>query len=378
MASLSTELNISSIGAPNAFVLQFYADRGYNAIAEGFWFTSLDDLKTRIKLKFPDAAIRDFGALNRKVIIEHREFVVYIANFLSASCDILAYNFEKLQEFIEVLDGVLVKSVEDTIKIIYYFAVAGESHNRWITLPVSRLPTITPELYPGIDIEQLVLEFSKADENILILYGPPGVGKTSFLKFLLGTRRYKECAYVKDASLMNLGEFWSELSAVDHDLLIFDDLDGIIESKSEASSDFVSNLLSYSDGIFANRTKIVITTNQPISTIDSALIRPGRCFDFLILEPLTFEEGRELWATKLGLPTVEYDILYSGKQQVTQAALMSDCKRLHNDIKERSYIKRGKRQYSVETKMNTCGIEVDAPQQRRGFGTLNRFQTAQQ
>ena len=58
---------------------------------------------------------------------------------------------------------------------------------------------------------------------------------------------------------------------------------------------FLSNLLSFTDGIQKNYTKFIFTTNQSFDDIDSAVLRKGRLFDVLELRELTNEEALEVW-----------------------------------------------------------------------------------
>jgi hypothetical protein len=121
---------------------------------------------------------------------------------------------------------------------------------------------------------------------------------------------------------------------------------------------FMNNVLSFTDGIFEKKTKIIITTNQPITQIDAAVIRPGRCFDFLTLNPLTYDEACDLWVGVLKGNKEQFVQLYGGQDTVTQASLMSDYERMQHSFIERSYIKRGDNTYNLEKKMRDGGITV--------------------
>jgi SpoVK/Ycf46/Vps4 family AAA+-type ATPase len=69
---------------------------------------------------------------------------------------------------------------------------------------------------------------------------------------------------------------------------------------TESASDtirlkFISNFLSYTDGIFSSDTKFVITTNQGVANIDTAILRKGRCFDVLSFRFLNNSEALAIW-----------------------------------------------------------------------------------
>jgi ATP-dependent 26S proteasome regulatory subunit len=120
-------------------------------------------------------------------------------------------------------------------------------------------------------------------------------------------------------------------------------------------------LLWVRDGIFNhNRSKIVITTNQAIDRIDNALVRPGRCFDFLVLNPLTTEQAIKIWVEILDMSATDFFQLYGEAETITQAALMSDCKRLKAALMERRYIKGRDKFYTVEDKLSKHGVAADS------------------
>jgi SpoVK/Ycf46/Vps4 family AAA+-type ATPase len=223
------------------------------------------------------------------------------------------------------------------------------------------------ELYPTIDIAKLREQFDSSKERILILYGEPGVGKTTFLQYLIADGFYKKVAYIKDKKTFEDSELWYELTDDDWDLIVFDDLDDILQSRSENKhADFVSQLLSYSDGLIRRSTKIVITTNQNVQEIDPAITRPGRCFDFLVLPPLTRSQARDAWTTLLKQSSDSYDARFGEAETVTQAALMSEYFQVVSDYTERSYIKVGERSYSIRQKLEELGIASGS--RKAGFG----------
>jgi ATP-dependent 26S proteasome regulatory subunit len=70
--------------------------------------------------------------------------------------------------------------------------------------------------------------------------------------------------------------------------------------------------LNVGDGLVTTKgKKMIFSTNLPsIRDIDSALIRPGRCFDIVTFGELTKEEAKAL-ATKLNVSLVEDKKSYS-------------------------------------------------------------------
>ncbi len=139
----------------------------------------------------------------------------------------------------------------------------------------------------------------------VLLFGPPGVGKTMLARAIAGRLGWT-------AIIMNLGELLSkyygesenrltELFKVARNyapsVIIIDEFDAIGKARTRYVSDDVTPrllniLLSEMDGITKSNENILVigTTNQP-DLLDPALLRPGR-FDKVIYVPPPNEETR--------------------------------------------------------------------------------------
>ena len=191
---------------------------------------------------------------------------------------------------------------------------------------------LIPEMYPKIHIEEMMKQFSISDESILILSGKPGTGKTCVAKLMMKahaitSQKDINVVYVKDRDVLRLDRFWTSMSSMEPDMIILDDLDNELLPRGPEGNPIVSNMLSYSDGIFDMETKILITTNLTDSLIDKALVRPGRSFDTLCLPQLEREEARSIWLTKFKAPLEEFTSRFGSMPIISQAALMSEYQR---------------------------------------------------
>lgn len=197
------------------------------------------------------------------------------------------------------------------------------------------LASLIPEMYPKVDANLLMEMYTQTDESVLILTGEPGVGKTCFTKMLCKAmseirQRTSRIVYVKDPELLKRDDFWISMQAREPDMLILDDLDDELKPRVEGKNPIMNHMLSFSDGIFPKKTKIVITTNQPNSAIDKAIIRPGRCFDILSLPRLTGEEALTVWTDTFERDVETFTNTFGdvSDKSVSQAAVMSEHKRL--------------------------------------------------
>jgi hypothetical protein len=234
-------------------------------------------------------------------------------------------------------------------------------------------------MYPGVNMEEFLKAYQESDENIAIFIGKPGTGKTSLLKLILretaiSRKRGVNALYVKDRSVLHQASFWSNLSKNQYyDYLILDDLDQDLlprkatasetlhpemETKKEKlqtelteltlakeknSETIVNQLLSFSDGLFQSRMKVLITTNLENSKIDPALVRPGRCFDILCFPVLTLSEAFHIWETDYNLTRESFekcfkDVLSETGPAISQSLLASEAAEIKRNRLKGGYL----------------------------------------
>lgn len=188
---------------------------------------------------------------------------------------------------------------------------------------------VIPTMYPGINIPRMIELFLESKETILICVGEPGTGKTCLSRRIVYDMCNKKktdlyVAYTKDKTALKSDEFWSELRASQCDLLILDDLDKELAPRSDSADNdsIVSKILSFSNGTFPVKTKILVTSNMPGEKIDAAVLRPGRCFDMLKLQPMPAEMARNIWENVFKLAPAMFDSQFNSSI-ITQAEFMS-------------------------------------------------------
>ena len=231
-------------------------------------------------------------------------------------------------------------------------------------LTLANLKDINKKYYPFLNVDLMIKEFIESTDNILILTGEPGVGKSKLFSTILkeilqkpeyiksfkkpklveqqmeindiedledalksfGSLQQEKVYHVaaaKNISMLALDSFWVE--AKKYNFLIFDDLDYVLSSRDSSREDteknqFLSHLLSFTDGIEKNNTKIIITTNQPFSELDPALLRKGRLFAVLNFRPLSYDEALEVWIDE-GLKEEVFEDYFGDKDEILQAEL---------------------------------------------------------
>jgi len=161
-------------------------------------------------------------------------------------------------------------------------------------LPLQIPPTIPPAFpWVGTDIKTYAQQFLGSRENILILIGPPGTGKTTFIKELIRAMGSDATVTYDTDLLFSDGFFASFMTSRDSDILVLEDADTVMGSRKEGNT-MMHRFLNAADGLVSlAKKKIIFSTNlQSTDLVDPALLRPGRCFEVLHARPLTQVEAQ--------------------------------------------------------------------------------------
>lgn len=117
------------------------------------------------------------------------------------------------------------------------------------------------------------------DKGIVLLYGKPGTGKTSYIRHLIGEVN-KKVIYMSPELAKNISgpQMLSFLTNHSNEVLIIEDAENLITQRSHSSNSAISALLNLSDGLLADclNIQVVCTFNTDLKNIDSALLRKGR------------------------------------------------------------------------------------------------------
>jgi transitional endoplasmic reticulum ATPase len=184
-------------------------------------------------------------------------------------------------------------SVDRKLRVTYE-EVGGLGHEIKAMREIVELPLKHPELFARLGVEP---------HSGILLYGPPGCGKTLIAK-VLASESDANMFLINGPEIMNkyygeteakLRDMFKEAKDNSPSIIFIDEIDAIAPKREEAYGDVekrvVAQLLALMDGLNDRGNVIVLgATNRPDS-IDPALRRPGR-FDREFEISVPNEDGR--------------------------------------------------------------------------------------
>lgn len=143
------------------------------------------------------------------------------------------------------------------------------------------------------------IDFLKSDQSGLILYyGSVGSGKTNLLRHLISS---VPGTYIilHNSLLPHLAspDFIDFVSSNKNATFILEDCEQLLIDRQTTQFDTgISTLLNMSDGLLSDvfKMKFICTFNVDLTTVDSALLRKGRCYCKYEFKPLVKEKVEKL------------------------------------------------------------------------------------
>jgi len=279
------------------------------------------------------------------------------------SIDIFGSIYAKTEESLQLIWDAYDKHTKEESAVemfTYSYSVSnGQLQEVVKVFRKDEMDYISDKYYPYINCDIMLQQFFTGAENILLLVGEPGLGKSKLstlaLKYAIQNpeiipydkmqdnpaleNQFISTAFVKSTDVLANDTFWRTLEKNTPDFCIIDDLDYMLTKRdAEVMSQddaiknaFLNQFLSYTDGVEKNKTKFIITTNQTYDEIDSALLRKGRLFDILELRKLDKAEALSIWKDN-GLNDKTFHELFTS-HEVLPAELGSEInKRMNNRI----------------------------------------------
>lgn len=202
-------------------------------------------------------------------------------------CGDVTFVFDKKDDEFEEIKNIMIKNgvvTEDKPKI--YLVVPSNGGGYDLESFTIKRMEIDFDVHYNEDfkeINNLILKNLKTENNkgLVLLYGEPGTGKTSYIRHLSSNLKEKRMIYLSpnmfhalsDPSLIQLFTRYS------NSILVLEDAELALRKRMPGENNpSVSNILNLSDGLLSDclNIQIVATFNSDLKEIDDALLRKGR------------------------------------------------------------------------------------------------------
>lgn len=272
-----------------------------------------------VRNHYKDALV--FSAGNDRYIIRLLDSIVEV----DANSNIIDFRFHGT---FEEIDKIKVHVLNVFEEISVYINWIYDANMNTATIPVDSTLNPVDEMYPWLDGETLdsyYQRYMESSASILILLGPPGTGKTSWIRGLL-TATGSSANVTYDEAILGKDSLFSDFIEGSSNVLVIEDADIFLSARKDGNA-MMHRFLNVGDGLVTVKgKKIIFSTNLPsIKDIDEALLRPGRCHDVLHFEELTKTQADKL-AKKIG---IDYHF-EDGKETFTVAEIFSGVRNAQN------------------------------------------------
>ena len=305
------------------------------------WFVELSKFKSDT-IKLEDAILKErekpLRVVNSDAKVEANTF-----NIIAKSLHPNAENrFKTIKEFIQAVNGELVienpvleksanqnQSLKSVKKGEGFKSIAGMQELK---------DTIKLDVIDALNEKEKYAEYGLTIPNGMLLYGPPGCGKTFFAEKMaeeIGFNFYQikpsdiQSKWV-NASQENIKNLFDEARKNAPSIIFIDELDALVPNRdnssvnhmnSSAVNEFLAQMNnSGDDGVF-----IIGATNRP-NSIDPAILRAGRLDKHIYLPPPDYDARELMFKLYLEKRPTDIGLDYSELSRATENYVSSDIK----------------------------------------------------
>lgn len=305
------------------------------------WFVELSKFKSDT-IKLEDAILKErekpLRVINSDAKIDANTFNI-IVKALHPNAE---NRFKTIKEFIQAVNGEF--KVENTI--------VEKSANQSQTLKSAKKgegfksiagmqelkDTIKLDIIDALNEKEKYAEYGLTIPNGMLLYGPPGCGKTFFAEKMaeeIGFNFYQikpsdiQSKWV-NASQENIKNLFDEARKNAPSIIFIDELDALVPNRDNSSvnhmntsavNEFLAQMNNSGDeGVF-----IIGATNRP-NSIDPAILRAGRLDKHIYLPPPDYEARELMFKLYLEKRPTDIGLDYSELAKATENYVSSDIK----------------------------------------------------
>lgn len=259
--------------------------------------------------------------------------------------------FKSVKEFIQALNGDLEIELSIPEEKITKIQPKENKKGRGFSAIAGMLElknTIQSDVIDALNEKEKYAEYGLTIPNGMLLYGPPGCGKTFFAEKMaeeIGFNFYQikpsdiQSKWV-NASQENIKNLFDEARQNAPSIIFIDELDALVPNRdtsnishmnTSAVNEFLAQMNNCGDeGIF-----IIGATNRP-NAIDPAILRSGRLDKHIYLPPPDFEARKLMFELYLKRRPTEIGLNYEELSKATENYVSSDIKFLCDEASRKA------------------------------------------
>ncbi len=305
------------------------------------WFVELSKFKSD-SVKLEDAILKE-REKPLQVVSSDSKIEANTFNIIAKALQPDAENrFKNLKEFIQAINGEIEVESPETIKSVQTTQTTktvkkGEGFKSIAGMQELK-ETIKLDVIDALNEKEKYAEYGLTIPNGMLLYGPPGCGKTFFAEKLaeeIGFNFYQikpsdiQSKWV-NASQENIKNLFDEARKNAPSIIFIDELDALVPNRDDSgvnhmNTSAVNEFLAQMNNCGEEGVFIVGATNRP-KAIDPAILRSGRLDKHIYLPPPDFEAREEMFKLYLNKRPTEIGLDYSELARLTENYVSSDIK----------------------------------------------------
>ncbi|PZW40452.1 transitional endoplasmic reticulum ATPase [Mesonia algae] len=321
----------------------------YYHLLEGLppWFVEISKYKADI-IRLEDAVLEE----RKKTLKFERNIDELTKQSITKALQPNTENrFKSVKEFIQAINGELeiqqLSEAKEVSKPKIREIKNGQGFNAIAGMQELK-ETIQLDVIDALNDKKRYAEYGLTIPNGMLLYGPPGCGKTFFAERMaeeIGFNFYQikpsdiQSKFV-NASQENIKKLFDEAREHAPSIIFIDELDAVVPNRNNTgvnhmNTSVVNEFLAQTNNCGDDGVFIIGATNRP-NSIDPAILRAGRLDKVIYLPPPDFEARELMFKLYLENRPREVGLDYSALSTATENYVSSDIKFLCDEASRKA------------------------------------------